>query len=293
MNTIAASSQRVPPPRPDRDRRARRRLRSPDDRPLRRARRLGSATVTPVATPGVPTPTPTPTESTQRRPRPPRSCSCRPSSAGRARAPLLQGRCRLALRRTGEGRPRRRDRGAQGRPSAGAGFVAINVGNDKTAAGRHPVRRPVSLPSMLVVRRPGKIVARFERPGRERCRRTGGAQRRRPALSKQSQEHGRERVVGRRRPSCAVPSRGAARRADDRHASRRTRRDDRRRGRSEVFPVTRSAGTAGLKRPFTFGIARSGSPLRRRRARRLRVPGLHRLVAHSIGGTVSADDVRE
>jgi hypothetical protein len=52
----------------------------------------------------------------------------------------------------------------KGARSAGAGFVAINVGNDKQAASVTSFAGSVSAPTMLVVRRPGKIVAQFAGP---------------------------------------------------------------------------------------------------------------------------------
>ncbi len=52
----------------------------------------------------------------------------------------------------------------KGARSTGAGFVAVNVGSDKTAAKISSFAGPVSSPTMLVVRRPGKIVTQI--PGR-------------------------------------------------------------------------------------------------------------------------------
>jgi len=52
----------------------------------------------------------------------------------------------------------------QGARAAGAGFVAVNVGSDKTAASVKSFAGPVSPPSMLVVRRPGKIVTQISGP---------------------------------------------------------------------------------------------------------------------------------
>ena len=52
----------------------------------------------------------------------------------------------------------------KGARSAGAGFVAINVGSDKQAKSVSSFAGTVSAPTMLVVRRPGKIVARFSGP---------------------------------------------------------------------------------------------------------------------------------
>lgn len=49
-----------------------------------------------------------------------------------------------------------------GARAAGAGFVAINVGDDRAAKGMSSFAGPVSSPSMLVVKRPGKIVTRME-----------------------------------------------------------------------------------------------------------------------------------
>jgi hypothetical protein len=49
-----------------------------------------------------------------------------------------------------------------GARSAGAGFVAMNVIDDRKAAALAPFVGSVSAPTMIVVRRPGKIVARFE-----------------------------------------------------------------------------------------------------------------------------------
>ena len=52
----------------------------------------------------------------------------------------------------------------KGARSVGAGFVAINVGNDKQAESVTSFAGSVSAPTMLVVRRPGKIVAQFSGP---------------------------------------------------------------------------------------------------------------------------------
>ena len=46
--------------------------------------------------------------------------------------------------------------------AAGAGFVAVNVGNDSKAASIASFAGLLSSPSMLVVRRPGKIVTQIE-----------------------------------------------------------------------------------------------------------------------------------
>ena len=48
-----------------------------------------------------------------------------------------------------------------GARTAGAGFVAVNVDNDKTAGSMAPFVGPLTSPSMLVVRRPGKIVTQI------------------------------------------------------------------------------------------------------------------------------------
>ena len=53
---------------------------------------------------------------------------------------------------------------SQGARSAGVGFVAVNVGSDKGAAELGSFVGPVSTPTMLVVRRPGKIITQI--PGR-------------------------------------------------------------------------------------------------------------------------------
>jgi hypothetical protein len=52
----------------------------------------------------------------------------------------------------------------KGARSAGAGFVAVNVGDDKTAASVSAFAGAASSPSMLVVRRPGKIVTQIAGP---------------------------------------------------------------------------------------------------------------------------------
>ena len=52
----------------------------------------------------------------------------------------------------------------KGARSTGAGFVAVNVGSDKTAAKVASFAGPVSAPTMLVVRRPGKIVTQIPGP---------------------------------------------------------------------------------------------------------------------------------
>ena len=48
-----------------------------------------------------------------------------------------------------------------GARAAGAGFTAVNVANDKNAAAMASFVGPVSSPTMLVVRRPGKIVTQM------------------------------------------------------------------------------------------------------------------------------------
>ena len=52
----------------------------------------------------------------------------------------------------------------QGARAAGAGFTAVNVANDKNATAMASFVGPVSSPSMLVVRRPGRIVTRISGP---------------------------------------------------------------------------------------------------------------------------------
>ena len=52
----------------------------------------------------------------------------------------------------------------KGARQAGAGFVAINLGDDSTAATVSSFVGAVSSPSMLVVRRPGKIVTQISGP---------------------------------------------------------------------------------------------------------------------------------
>jgi hypothetical protein len=49
----------------------------------------------------------------------------------------------------------------KGARAAGAGFTAVNVANDKTAAELGSFVGPVSSPAMLVVRRPGKVVTQI------------------------------------------------------------------------------------------------------------------------------------
>lgn len=51
-----------------------------------------------------------------------------------------------------------------GSRAAGAGFVAINVGNDRNAAAIVSFAGPVSSPSTLIVRRPGRIVTQISGP---------------------------------------------------------------------------------------------------------------------------------
>lgn len=51
-----------------------------------------------------------------------------------------------------------------GSRAAGAGFVAVNVGNDRKAAAIVSFAGPVSSPSTLVVRRPGRIVTQISGP---------------------------------------------------------------------------------------------------------------------------------
>ena len=48
-----------------------------------------------------------------------------------------------------------------GARTSGAGFVAVNVGNDKTAGSIAPFVGAVSSPAVLVVRRPGKIITQI------------------------------------------------------------------------------------------------------------------------------------
>jgi hypothetical protein len=52
----------------------------------------------------------------------------------------------------------------RGARAAGAGFVAVNVGSDKKAATIASFAGPASAPTMLVVRRPGKIITRISGP---------------------------------------------------------------------------------------------------------------------------------
>ena len=52
----------------------------------------------------------------------------------------------------------------QGARAAGAGFTAVNVANDKNAAAMASFVGPVSSPTLLVVRRPGKIVTQIPGP---------------------------------------------------------------------------------------------------------------------------------
>ncbi|MEI7760707.1 MAG: hypothetical protein WCJ67_08045 [Thermoleophilia bacterium] len=49
----------------------------------------------------------------------------------------------------------------KGALSAGAGFVAVNVGNDNVAAAFSSFIGPVTPPAMLIVRRPGRILTRI------------------------------------------------------------------------------------------------------------------------------------
>ena len=49
----------------------------------------------------------------------------------------------------------------RGARAAGAGFAAVNVANDKNAAAMAKFVGPVSSPTMLVVRRPGRIVTQI------------------------------------------------------------------------------------------------------------------------------------
>ena len=52
----------------------------------------------------------------------------------------------------------------KGARSVGAGFVAVNVGNDKQAGTITSFAGNVSAPTMLIVRRPGRVVAQFSGP---------------------------------------------------------------------------------------------------------------------------------
>ena len=49
----------------------------------------------------------------------------------------------------------------KGARSAGAGYVAVNVANNKNATAMNEFVGPVASPTMLVVRRPGKIVTKI------------------------------------------------------------------------------------------------------------------------------------
>lgn len=49
----------------------------------------------------------------------------------------------------------------RGARAAGAGFTAVNVANDKNAAAMASFVGPVSSPTMLVVKRPGRIVTQM------------------------------------------------------------------------------------------------------------------------------------
>ena len=48
-----------------------------------------------------------------------------------------------------------------GARTAGAGFVAVNVGSDKSAAAVTPFVGAISSPAILVVRRPGRILTQI------------------------------------------------------------------------------------------------------------------------------------
>lgn len=50
----------------------------------------------------------------------------------------------------------------RGARAAGAGFAAVNVANDKNATAMATFVGPVSSPTMLVVRRPGKIITQIQ-----------------------------------------------------------------------------------------------------------------------------------
>lgn len=52
----------------------------------------------------------------------------------------------------------------KGARAAGAGFVAVNVGSDASAAGITTFAGSASPPTTLVVRRPGTVVATFDGP---------------------------------------------------------------------------------------------------------------------------------
>lgn len=52
----------------------------------------------------------------------------------------------------------------KGARATGAGFTAVNVANDKNARAMASFVGPVSSPTLLVVRRPGKIVTRISGP---------------------------------------------------------------------------------------------------------------------------------
>ena len=92
----------------------------------------------------------------------------------------------------------------KGARAAGAGFAAVNVANDKNATAMASFVGAVSSPTMLVVRRPGKIVTQIAGPVEAAVVDAGGAQRRRPRpVSSPS------RAPGWSRPRPAPPARSS------------------------------------------------------------------------------------
>ena len=85
-----------------------------------------------------------------------------PAHEAREQAPPLQGRRDVRLRGHRRGRPRRVPEARRGARASGAAFVAFNVLNESTARQVQPFIGTASPPVMFVVKRPGKVVARFD-----------------------------------------------------------------------------------------------------------------------------------
>ena len=183
MNTIAATTRRVPRPALIGIVVARRRLRGPHGRARRRARRLVGRIDSP--SPHRRRRTPVTPAKPRTAPAKPRRSSCSPASPRRSlpgfatrrssSSPSTSARRRAIAQAVAAARA--------GARTAGAGFVAVNVGNDKTAGAIAPSSGPSDL--TVHARRPP---SRQDRDpdlghGRERRRRAGRAQRRRTSLS--------------------------------------------------------------------------------------------------------------
>ena len=170
-----------PAPRPHRHRRAGRGIRRPDDRPGRRAGRV--VVVLDGRRPRAPT-TAAPLQKTSPAVAAEGRAPSRPPGEGRACTSLFQGRRRLALLRPGAGRPRVGRGGSQGRSQGRRRLRRRQRRQRQDGRGGGRVRRPPCL--AVDARRPPPRQDRDpdRGTGRGRRRRPGGAQRRRPSVSK-------------------------------------------------------------------------------------------------------------